>query len=160
MKTPVDEAVVQHGISISLPIERAFAFFTQDMSRWWPKANTFAKDNFEVVKIEPHEGGRWYERDQDGSETDWGHVAGWNPPHQIILTWQISPQGLPETDPTKASEVEVRFFAESGSKTRVEIEHRHFERHGEEAGNIWYTAMDSQDGGWPYFLDLYANAAH
>ena len=82
----------------------------------------------------------------------------WDPPNRVVLSWQINEKGLPEPDPEKASEVDVRFAAEAPSLTRVTLEHRKFERHGEEGGKIWYEAMDSDEGGWTYFLNLYAAA--
>ncbi len=152
---------IRHTVKIDASPEEAFEHFTEAIGSWWPAENTFSKEAFETVIIEPHEGGRWYERDEDGREIPWGQVLAWEPPHRIVLTWQITPQGLPEPDPAKASEFEVRFVPESQSNqspqptTRVEIDHRAFERHGDEGGAIWREAMDSEEG-WPKFLGRYA----
>lgn len=149
---------IRHTVTVPIPLERAFERFTEGIGSWWPVENTFSKESFETVIIEQNEGGRWYERDNDGRETPWGRVVAWEPPHRIVLTWQITPQGLPEPDPNKASEFEVRFAPKSQSTqptTRVEIDHRAFERHGNEGGAIWREAMDSEEG-WPKFLGRYA----
>lgn len=110
-------------------------------------------DAFETV-VEPREGGRWFERTTDGVETDWGRVLAWDPPHRLVLTWQITHEGLPEPDSNKASEVEVRFVGEGPATTRVELKHREFARHGDECGAIWRAGMDSTEG-WTKFLDRY-----
>jgi uncharacterized protein YndB with AHSA1/START domain len=83
-------------------------------------------------------------------------VLVWEPPRRLVLAWQISPERAPEPDPAKASEVEVRFVAEGPSVTRVELEHRGFERHG--AGGAGYRAGMGAPQGWPYILDRYAMA--
>ncbi len=150
---------VQRGVTVSAPIERAFAVFTEEMGRWWPAANTFAKDRFETVQIEPRTGDRWFERASNGSETAWGRVLDWQPPHSLVLTWQITQDGQPEPDPRKASEVDVRFAAETPERTRVAVTHRAFERHGEAAAETWRAAMASPPG-WDQFLRLYARQAN
>jgi hypothetical protein len=55
-----------------------------------------------------------------------------------------------------ASEVEVRFVADAGNSTRVELEHRNFERMGAAEGEVMRTGVD---GGWPAMLDLFAQEA-
>src|SRR3546814_16364814 len=66
-----------------------------------------------------------------------------------LPTWQIEP------DPAKTSEVEVRFVAEGSDRTRVELEHRHLDRHGDGWDSV-HDGVDS-DGGWPLYLTRYAD---
>ena len=72
----------------------------------------------------------------------------------MIFSWDISPQWQIETDPGLTSEVEVRFVAEAPDRTRVELEHRHLDRHG----SGWQSVSDGVEGdqGWPLYLARYA----
>jgi hypothetical protein len=107
------------------------------------------------IVIEPRAGGRWYERGQDGSECDWGVVLAWEPPGRLLLGWQLDAEF--RRNPATASEVEVRFIAESPTVTRVELEHRGLERLGESA-EILRGKIDAP-GGWTAVLDRFRQAA-
>lgn len=84
----------------------------------------------------------------------WARVLVYEPPSRVVFTWDIGPTWQLETDPSKTSEVEVRFTAESDERTRVDLEHRYLERHGPG----WRSVADGVDGeaGWPLYLDGYA----
>ena len=69
--------------------------------------------------LEPREGGRWYEQGVDGSECDWGRVLAWEPPHRLVVTWQINGHWQYDPDPAQASEIEVRFTADGPDQTIV-----------------------------------------
>jgi uncharacterized protein YndB with AHSA1/START domain len=106
--------------------------------------------------FEPRVGGRVYDRGADGSECHWARVLAYEPPTRVVISWDISPQWQVETDPARTSEVEVRFFSEGSGRTRVELEHRHLDRHGDG----WQQLHDSVngEGGWPGCLRKYAEA--
>ena len=91
---------------------------------------------------------------EDGSECRWARVLAYEPPGRVVFSWDISPYWQVETDPNRASEVEVRFVPEGEDRTRVELEHRHLERHGDG----WEGVRDgvAHDEGWPLYLDRYA----
>ena len=93
----------------------------------------------------------------DGSECRWARVLAFEPPHRLLFSWDISPQWQLETDPEHTSEVEVRFTELGPSRTRVELEHRHLDRHG--VG--WEAGRDGvgSDGGWPLYLSRFAKVA-
>ncbi|WP_245490447.1 SRPBCC domain-containing protein [Mesorhizobium sp. M7A.F.Ca.US.011.01.1.1] len=95
-------------------------------------------------------GGHIYDRGVDGSECHWARVLAYEPPNRVLLSWDINPQWQVETDPDKTSEWEVSFTAETDSRTRVEIVHRNFERHGEG----WEGVRNGvgSDQGWPLYL--------
>ena len=80
--------------------------------------------------FEPRVGGHIYDRADDGSECRWARVLAYEPPDRVVFSWDISPHWQVETDPDNTSEVEVRFVAEAPDRTRVELEHRHLDRHG------------------------------
>ena len=103
--------------------------------------------------LEPKVGGRIYEIGADGSDCKWSHVLDWEPPHRVVFTWELSPQWSLETETSKASEVEVRFTAEDAGRTRVDIEHRHLERHGEGWEGL-RDAIGSPEG-WPLELGAF-----
>lgn len=147
---------VQHTFTVEVPVERAFALFTDGLAAWWPPEYTWAKDTLETIGIEPEEGGRCFERGPHGFTCDWGRVLTWEPPRRLAFTWQIGPTRVPEPDPEKTSEIEVRFEPDGPEATRVAFEHRDFAKHGEGAAE-YRAAMDSAQG-WGYILNRYTEA--
>jgi len=126
------ELQVVREVVVDAPLDLAFDVFVEQS--WWPVAtHHLAEPAGTRVVLEPFVGGRWYEVSADGHETDWGTVLAWQPPHRLLLTWQIAPGWTYEPDPAKASEIEVRFTAEDPERTRVTLAHRHLERYGEHA---------------------------
>ena len=75
-------------------------------------------------------GGYVYDRGEDGSECRWARVLAFDPPERFVISWDIGPTWQLETDVAHTSEVEVRFVPEGPTRTRVELEHRHLDRHG------------------------------
>ena len=139
------EVSVAKSIVVEVPRVQAFEFFIRQEA-WWPvQTHHLAEPPGETVILEPYVGGRWFERGQDGQECDWGTVRIWEPPRRIVVTWQIGPGWVYEPDQTKASEIEVRFLAESQHRTRIEFEHRHLERYGEHAERM-RSVLDAQGG--------------
>jgi uncharacterized protein YndB with AHSA1/START domain len=147
---------IRTSIVVDAPVDRAFDIFAEELGRWWPPAYTYAQGQFATARIEPHPGGRWFERAKDGRETSWGEVRSYEPPHRLVLSFAVSPMRTPEP-PGKASEVQFRFIAEDASRTRVEVEHRDFARHGDGAMRL-REGMASQQG-WPLILAAYARTA-
>jgi uncharacterized protein YndB with AHSA1/START domain len=145
---------VRSSIVVDAPIERAFAVFTGDMGSWWPPEHHILESPLAEMVFEPRVGGHVYDRGTDGSECRWARVLVYEPPQRVVISWDISLQWQLETDPTKTSEVEVRFFAEAPQRTRVELEHRGLERHGEG----WEQMRDAVGSpeGWPVGLGRFA----
>ena len=146
-------APVRKSISVQAAADRAFMVFTASMGRWWLRSHSINVSPIADVVIEPHVGGRWYERGEDGSQCEWGKVLAWEPPRRVLLAWQIG--GNWKYDATLVTEVEVNFIPE-GAGTRVELEHRHLERMGDAAEGA-RAALDSPDG-WSGILSVYAQA--
>ena len=152
-------APVRCAVTVPLSPERAFALFTEGYHSWWPGHHIGTAELAEAV-LEPRTGGRYYERGVDGSECDWGTVLACDPPYRILVTWQITARGgdwVYDPDPSHASEFEVTFVPQPDGQTRVELEHRHIERHGEGAAGI--HAGISSEGGWAGILESYATVA-
>jgi Activator of Hsp90 ATPase homolog 1-like protein len=147
-------APVRRHIVVPAPADRAFEVFTAGMTRWWPKDHHIGDAPIEEVVIEPRDGGRWYTRHTDGSETSTGHVAAWEPPTRVVLTWQISAEW--QYDPSLITTVEVRFIEEEPGHTRVELEHRDLERFGQDAERMRQT-FDAP-GAWDGTLAAFAGA--
>jgi uncharacterized protein YndB with AHSA1/START domain len=147
---------VRRSIVVDAPQERAFAVFTEGMTSWWPlEAYSIAPGPMAAAVIEPRAGGRWFERSEDGSECDWGRVLVWEPPDRVVLAWQISPAWKP--DPGLHTEIEVRFTAEDGGRTRVDLEHRGLEAYAEQAQQM--RGILGSDDGWGGLLLRFAAAA-
>ena len=102
-------APVRHAVTVPLPIDRAFSVFTEGFDTWWPRSHKIGGADLAEAILEPRAGGRWYERDTDGGECDWGTVTVFDPPRRLVVTWQINAQWQYDPDPARASEVEVRF---------------------------------------------------
>jgi hypothetical protein len=153
----VVEAPVKKSVTVKATVEHAFDIFTEGFDTWWPRAHHIGKQRLVKAVIEPHAGGRCFGREGDGTECDWGRVLIWEPPHRVTLAWQIDPTWQYEPDLAKASEVEIRFTAEGGGVTRVDLEHRHFERHGAGADRV-RAGVDSSNG-WGSLLQLFARTA-
>lgn len=154
MSTQIRPAPVRKSIFVSASQEHAFEVFTSGIGRWWPKSHKIGPADLDRPVIEPHQGGRWYELDVDGSECEIGKVALWEPSTRLILIWQLTPEFA--YDPDLVTEVEVRFTPEAGG-TRVDLEHRDLERMGDKAEAMRETV--SGPGGWPGLLQLFADEA-
>jgi len=146
---------VRHSITVKAPQERAFTVFTQDFNQWWPRTHKIGPAELSEAVLEGREGGRWYERDVDGSECEWGKVLVWEPPSRLVLGWQISGEWAYDAD--LLTEVEVSFVSEGEDQTRVELEHRGLEAYGERMEEV-RRSIDSP-GGWPGILELFGQAA-
>lgn len=143
---------VRREVTVDTSVEEAFRAFTERLEVWWPPSFTFGGEAFEAAAVEPKEGGRWFERGRDGREVDWGEVRAWDPPQRVVLSWRVSPARRQEP-PERASEVEVAFRPAGAARTRVELVHRDFARHGEGA-EAMRAGMASEQG-WTGLLASY-----
>ncbi len=148
------EATVRKSITVKASAERAFQVFTEGFDSWWPKSHHIGKSPMTKAVIEGFPGGRCYNQQADGTDCPWGEVLAWEPPTRFVMAWKINPQWQYDPDPAKSSEVEVSFTAEPDGSTRVDLEHRYFDRHGEGWEGM-RQQVDSQ-GGWGMLLGLYA----
>ena len=149
-----DDVVVRRQVVVDVPIERAFVVFTERFGDFKPKEHNLLVAPIAETRFEPHVGGHIYDRADDGTECRWARVLAFEPPNRVVFSWDISPFWQLEADESNASEVEVRFIAESPDRTRVELEHRNLDRHGPG----WEGVRDgvADDAGWPLYLSRYA----
>lgn len=145
-------APIVQMVIVPLPPERAFSLFTGSMGRWWKRGMTVGVKPHVNIIVEPRSFGRWFERDEDGAETDWGTVLAWEPPRRVLLGWQLDASF--RFDPKMQTEVEVTFEPVAGG-TKVTLVHRHLERFGESAERLF----GQLSGGWPTLIQLYAELA-
>jgi uncharacterized protein YndB with AHSA1/START domain len=135
---------IRKTVSVPLPLEKAFRLFTDEAGSWWPVAShSIEGDKVEDVVFDP-DAKRVYERTADGVEHDWADIVGWQPPNGFVLTWRVNPEKT-------GTEVEVT-FSEEGDRTRVDLEHRGWEKSGP-------GERSNYDGGWAYVLGKYESAA-
>jgi uncharacterized protein YndB with AHSA1/START domain len=148
-----EAGVVRQHIVVEAPIEQAFSVFTARFGDFKPAEHNLLAAPIAETVFEPRIGGNIVDRGVDGSECRWARVLAYDPPDRVVFSWDISPQWQIETDPNLTSEVEVRFIRESAQRTRVELEHRHIDRHG----TGWVALGDGVDGqnGWPLYLARY-----
>lgn len=148
---------VRTEIIVDAPLERAFAVFTERFDHIKPREHNLLAVDIAQSVFEPKVDGRVFDRGVDGSECQWGRVLAYEPPTRIVFTWDISPRWQLETDLSRSSEVEVRFTAEAERRTRVELEHRHLDRHGEGWESL--AAGVRGDQGWPLYLQRFVQVA-
>jgi uncharacterized protein YndB with AHSA1/START domain len=151
-----DPNAVRKVVSVQAPAAVAWRVFTQQMGTWWPLGSYKIGQAAAVdAVIEPHVGGRWYEKGDDGSTCDWGRVLIWEPPTRLVLTWDISANW--QHDPTLGTELELRFIPEGPEATRVELEHRHLDRYGDRRDEM--RRVFDTEGDWGRLLAAFAERA-
>jgi uncharacterized protein YndB with AHSA1/START domain len=154
MSTKAAETTVQTSVVVAAPVERAFSVFTDGIATWWQPEHHILEAELAEMVFEPRVGGHIVDRGVDGSECRWARVLAYEPPERVAFSWDIGPQWQLENDHKKCSEIEVRFVAEGPDRTRVELEHRNLDRHGEG----WEGMRDAVGSpeGWPGGLEALA----
>ena len=149
-----DDAVVRREIVVDAPIARAFETFVERFGEVKSKEHNLLASPIVTTTFEPRVGGHIYDMAEDGSECRWARVLAYEPPDRVVFSWDIGPTWQLEADPANASEVEVRFVAETPERTRLQLEHRHIDRHGPG----WEGVRDgvAHPEGWPAYLARYA----
>jgi uncharacterized protein YndB with AHSA1/START domain len=148
MSPTVTITPVRNSVVVNVAPTLAFEIFTGGIDTWWPKSHSMGGAPFKTSRIEPFEGGRWYAEREDGSELSIARVLVWEPGRRVVFRWEITAGW--KRDAANPSELEVNFIAD-GSATRVELEHRDFDRVGQEAGEF----RNDVERGWPVLLGIY-----
>jgi uncharacterized protein YndB with AHSA1/START domain len=131
MTTQATDTAVRTEVVVDAPIERAFSVFTEGIGSWWRPDHHILEGELAEMVFEPRVGGHVFDRGADGSECRWARVLAYAPPKRVVISWDINTQWQLETDHERTSEVEVRFVPEGADRTRVTLEHRNLDRHGE-----------------------------
>jgi uncharacterized protein YndB with AHSA1/START domain len=148
MSTQAQELTVRKSVVVACSPEHAFETFTARIYDWWPFESHAPGDEPPAEAVfEPAVGGRVYSRTAGGQEHEWATVTAWEPPSRVAVDWHVT-AGKPST------ELEVRFVPE-GDGTRVELEHRGWERWGDEAAET----SASYNQGWDTVLKPYLEKA-
>jgi hypothetical protein len=138
-------APIRMTLDVECSAEHAFAVWTSEIGTWWPRDHTVTGRAEDIV-LEYGVGGRIYERTADGVEHDWGRVIVWEPPRQLAYLWHLG------RNPEDATEVEITFHDKGSEATRIEIEHRGWER----VGAIADEWRNQNRAGWdalvPHFI--------
>jgi uncharacterized protein YndB with AHSA1/START domain len=153
MTTQVQETSVTTQTVVDAPIDHAFRVFTEGIGSWWDPGHHILEAKLAEMVFEPRVGGHIIDRGMDGSECRWARVLAYEPPHRVCFSWDINLRWELETDPAKASDIEVTFTEEGPDRTRVVLTHRHLDRHGEG----WEAMRDAVGSGWT--LEPFAEVA-
>ncbi len=82
-----DPNSVRKTVIVKAPPAVAWRVFTEKMGTWWPLGDyKIGKAKAIDAVVEPRVGGRWYERGDDGSTTEWGSVLAWEPITRLVPT--------------------------------------------------------------------------
>jgi len=151
--TQAATAAVRKQMVVEVPQDRAFIVFTQNFGDFKPREHNIMQSPIATTVFEPRVGGHIVDIAEDGNECRWARVLAYEPHERVVFSWDIGPDWQIVADPDNASEVEVRFVAETPERTRIELEHRHLDRHGPG----WEAVRDgiADDQGWPLYLDRY-----
>ena len=150
-----EDAVIRRQVTVNASIEKAFSVFTDQFGDFKPKEHNLMGSPIAETRFDAHVGGHIYDVAEDGSECRWARVLAYEPPARVVFSWDISPYWQIESDEAKTSEVEVNFIIEAPDRTRVKLEHRHIDRHGDG----WEGVRDgiAGEGGWPTYLARYVD---
>jgi uncharacterized protein YndB with AHSA1/START domain len=143
-------------IVVDVPQRHAFTVFTEQFDRIKPHEYNLLDVEVAETVFETRVGGHVYDRGVDCSVCRWARVLAFDPPERFVISWDIDTRWQLETDPDRASEVEVRFVPVGAERTRVELFHRHLDRHGD--GWPDYRTGLAAEGGWPIFLSRFEAA--
>ncbi len=156
MTAQAEQTSIRTDVVVEAPIERAFRVFTEQFDVIKPRDHNLLEVDIAESVFEPRSGGRVYDRGVDGTECQWARVLAYEPPNRLVFSWDINPSWQIESDLSMTSEVEVRFIAETAGRTRVELEHRHLDRHLDG----WQGLREGVAGneGWPLYLARFAAA--
>ncbi len=153
MSQLLDSTTVRTSVEVNVAPARAFHLFTDEIEKWWDADKHILQAPLAEMEFQPFVGGQIIDRGTDGSECRWARVLAYDPPHRVVFSWDIDVHWQIETNPERCSEIEITFTASTQATTRVQLTHRHLDRHGPG----WETMRDAVAGGWS--LERFATLA-
>jgi uncharacterized protein YndB with AHSA1/START domain len=148
---------VSKSVIVPVPPEEAFRLLTGEPGQWLPPAHSFLKDPV-LIAMEPVAGGRFYERDADGTEITRGTILDWAPPGRLLITWRIGPGWRPVFDDEQAPRIEFEFRPAEAGQGATEVVATYSELH--RAGELATALRAAIEAGNPgESLQRYADLA-
>lgn len=142
-------APITRSVTVGRSPAEAFRIFTQEIGSWWPAiGHSIGGERVTDVVFEPQQSGRVYEVWDDGTQHDWATLLAWEEGSRLVMAWKPNPERPAPT------EIEIRFVPD-GAGTRVELEHREWDRLGPDAEDLRASYAD----GWGATLGSFVKAA-
>ena len=136
---------IRQSTMVRSTIDHTFDVFVRTLDQWWPlRTHSRGKERVVRVTCEERVGGRVYETWADGQTHTWGTLLAWEPPTRFVLTWEIVQPAV--------TEVELTFRELGPSLTRVQVEHRGWDRLTEEQAR---ELMGDYSRGWALILQRF-----
>jgi uncharacterized protein YndB with AHSA1/START domain len=140
-------APVVAEVTVPAGLARAFELYTVEQAAWVTEGHRLGDERPAAIVFEPTTGGRWYERQPDGTECDWGRVLEWDAPERLLLAWMIGGDWQFDSDVERASRVEITFTEVAAGQTVLRVVHSAFEAHGD-GGESVARGVGSVSDGW------------
>lgn len=150
--TPMRRPPIRQSTTVHAGVAQTFEVFVGALDQWWPlRTHSLGEERVAGVTVERRAGGRVYETWDDGQQRTWGTLLAWEPPMRFVLTWDIVTP--------RVTEVELRFRELAPSLTRVDLEHRGWDKLTDADFNGLRERRDSYNTGWAMILRLFTAAA-
>lgn len=149
--TPMQRPPIRQSTVVRSSAAHTFDVFVHTLDQWWPlRTHSRGAEQVVGVTFEERTGGRVYETWRDGQTRTWGTLLAWEPPSRFVLTWDILEPAV--------TEVELTFREIGPSLTRVQVEHRGWDKLTDEQVADLGKRRESYDVGWAMILRRFADA--
>jgi hypothetical protein len=151
--TSMQRPPIRQSTMVRSSAAHTFDVFVRTLDQWWPlRTHSQGEQRVVGVTFEKRPGGRVYETWDDGQTRTWGTLLAWEPPTRFAMTWDILQPPV--------TEVELTFRELGPSLTRVQVEHRGWDKLTEEQIAALGDKRESYDVGWAMIQRRFADACH